>query len=83
MFLAWDTFQKCYLNEECGKACIRAYHNHYTPSCMDSKANPTEGLTCADYGQIHYGGAGSCGDPTLAATEFIDNMTLLCGCESE
>ena len=81
----WDTWQKCYLDDECGAACVEAYHNHYTSTCatLKQEAGYTEHLTCADYGQIHYSGAGSCASPESAATEFIQNMTLMCGCESK
>lgn len=54
---------------------MSAYHNLYGEVCAATKDKHEDDLVCADYAQIHVGGADSCGNPNLEPTEMIQYMT--------
>ncbi|KAF6041155.1 hypothetical protein EB796_000493 [Bugula neritina] len=76
----WDTWEKCYMNEECSRKCVEAYHNYYGNLCLIAM-NVPRNLTCADFGHMHFGGPNSCGQENQIVDDMIHRMSLLCGCQ--
>lgn len=85
IFVEQTRFETCAQDLECAKLCVRAYQSRNQDSCRLARqkllGESQYQLTCADYGRMHFGGLGSCGNPdTPNIMEYIANLTMFCGC---